>query len=134
MPKERNMSSRSHPRRAVAVAVLGSVLAVFAGAASATAPPVGPLPKGPQTTITAPRGTYVSVSVPKPSASTGNVWRVARRYDTNVVRQVSEQFVGNVLVLVFKTVRPGTTSIVLAKTHGETRKALAASYFRVSVV
>lgn len=128
------MSLRTYVRQGVSIAVLGVVVAVFSGAATATAPPVGPLPKGPHTTIQAPRGGYVAVSVPRPLASTGNVWRIARRYDANVVRQVSERFVGNVLVVVFRTIGPGTTSIILAKTHGETRTALAASYFRVSVL
>jgi tRNA A37 threonylcarbamoyladenosine biosynthesis protein TsaE len=48
------------------------------------------------------------------------VWRVARRYDSTVVRQVSEADVNRTVVLVFKVVGRGTTSLVFGLTRGDT--------------
>lgn len=50
-----------------------------------------------------------------------------------VVRQVSERFVDDMLVIVFEAVEPGTTTIVLATTAGESAVPIAASYFEVTV-
>ena len=91
----------------------------------------GTFPTGPTTRIEAPHASFVTVSVPSPTES-GRVWRVAR-YDSKVVRQVSERFVGDVLVVVFETVEPGTTTIVLAETRGESAVSVAASYFDITV-
>jgi len=93
-----------------------------------------PLPDGPESRIQAPRGSYVAVSVPRPDASGGNVWRIARPFDPNVIRQISEGFLDDALVIVFETIERGATAIVLALTLGETSEPLATRYFRVAVV
>jgi hypothetical protein len=54
------------------------------------------------------------------NASSGLVWRVARRYKTAVVRQISEADVGRSVVLVFSVVGRGETSLVFALTRGDT--------------
>jgi hypothetical protein len=52
--------------------------------------------------------------------SSGLTWRLARRYDAGVVRQVSDADVGANVVLVFKVVGRGNTSLVFALTRGDT--------------
>jgi tRNA A37 threonylcarbamoyladenosine biosynthesis protein TsaE len=48
------------------------------------------------------------------------VWRLARRYDSNVVRQVSEADVNANVVLVFKVVGRGKTALIFGLTRGDT--------------
>jgi hypothetical protein len=48
------------------------------------------------------------------------VWRIARPYDSGVLRQVSEAVVGPRVVLVFRVVGRGDTSLVFALTRGDT--------------
>src|SRR4051794_29584217 len=91
--------------RITAVAALVAALALSAGA-FATATPVGPLPKGPVTTISAARGTLVSVALPHRSG--GKVWRQANTVDQMVLTQVSEADVGASVVIVFKAAGKGT--------------------------
>jgi hypothetical protein len=100
-------------------------------AAHATAPPVGPLPTGPTRSIELPAGRTFTVTLPAPSLR-GGVWRIARSFDADVVRQVSESETGRGLRVSFRTVAPGATRIVFALTRGETRRAYAASTFRVT--
>ena len=105
--------------------------AALAAPALAAAPPVGPLPKGPTTTIRTQKGELVSFALPV--RSNGRVWRVARKFDTRVVRQASEADVGNSVVLVFKAVGKGTTSVAFGLTRGETAKAYESRRFIVTV-
>jgi hypothetical protein len=107
------------------------VTLAIAAAAGATAPPVGPLPRGPVTTISAPKGSLVSVALP--AGANGRVWRQARPLDAKVLRQVSEADVGQSVVIVFKAVGRGSTKVVYGLTRGETRKAYAAATFVVKV-
>jgi hypothetical protein len=110
-------------RVVLAVVVLAAVVPV----AAADSTPVGPLPKATVTTVTTTKGSLVSVSVPARTAASGLVWRVARRYDARIVRQVGEGDVGNAVILVFEVVGRGRTSVVLALTRGDTSaKALRA--------
>lgn len=51
--------------------------------------------------------------------SSGLHWRLARRYDSRVVRQVSEADVGTNVVLVFKVVGRDDTALVFALTRGD---------------
>jgi hypothetical protein len=108
-------------RRAAACALAAAVLAVpaVAAATSQSAPPVGPLPKGPVTWVSAERGTLVSVALPRQKASSGLVWRLARRVDPHVLRQVSEADVGTSVVVVFRALHRGKTTIAFALTRGE---------------
>jgi hypothetical protein len=50
-----------------------------------------------------------------------------------VVRQVSEADVGTNVVLVFRAVGPGTTTLAFGLTVGETRKAYESRRFTVRV-
>ena len=103
----------------VALLALAS-LALAAAVAHASGTPVGPLPAGPVSMISTKQGQLVAVALPRPPARTGLVWRIARRYDARVVRQVAESDVGSNVVVVFKVVGRGRTSIVFAKTRGDT--------------
>jgi hypothetical protein len=74
----------------------------------------------------------VAVAVPRRSA--GRVWRVARQFNGNVLREVSEANVGASVVLVFRAGTAGRTTVALALTKGESSaKALESRRFRVHV-
>ena len=111
------------------VAILAGLILASVAAAGAT--PVGPLPKGPVTTIAAAGGTLVSVALPHRSG--GKVWRQANVVNQNVLRQVSEADVGSNVVIVFKTVGAGRAKIAYGLTRGETKKAFASATFNVTV-
>jgi hypothetical protein len=112
------------------LAFLGFVIALtLIGAQSgrAVSTPIGPLPAGPVSTTTTKPGLLVAVALPHQRRGPGLVWRVARRYDSGVVRQVSEADVGTNVVLVFRVVGRGDTSLVFALTRGDaSRKAMKA--------
>jgi hypothetical protein len=71
-------------------------------------------------TITTGPHQLVAVALPPASKTSGLTWRLARRYDSRVVRQVCEAEVGANVFLVFKVVGRGTTSLVFALTRGDT--------------
>jgi hypothetical protein len=103
--------------------VAGAALALAAflpATAGADSTPVGSLPKPAVTSLSTTRGSLVSVALPSARPATGLVWRIARPLDARKVRQVGEADVGRAVVLVFRVVGVGRTSIVLAQTHGET--------------
>ena len=100
------------------------VVFVAFGAAAATgarrdSTPVGPLPVGPTTTTTTRPGLLVAVALPHAARKSGLVWRIARRYDSHIVRQISEADVRGSVVLVFKVIGRGDTSLVFALTRGD---------------
>src|ERR1041384_821735 len=99
---------------------LFAITAVGAGAAVALADstPVGPLPAGPAATINVQHGELVALALPQRGA--GRVWRVARPFDANVLRQVSEASVGASVVLVFRARSAGHTTVSIALTKGHT--------------
>jgi hypothetical protein len=107
--------------------------ALAAPAALASAGPVGALPKGPVTTISVKKGELVAVALPSAAASTGLVWRVARAYNGNVVSEVTEGDLRADVVIVYKAVGVGKTSIVYALTKGESATAKQAKTFVVTV-
>ena len=118
------------PRTALAIAA--SVAALATPAALADSTPVGPLPPGPLTTMTAAHGTLVAIAVPRRKASTGLVWRIARTVSPRVLRQV--RLAGPNVVLVFRAVGRGRATVVLALTKGDTSaKAVASNTTRVKV-
>lgn len=98
--------------------VTGLAFAIVA-VAHADSTPVGPLPAGPISTTTTPSGELVAVALPKARRGTGLVWRLARPYNSRVVRQVSEADLGRNVVLVFKVVGRGDTALVFALTRGD---------------
>ena len=122
--------SRSY-RLIAPVAAVAALAATFVTAGRADSPPVGALPSGPTSIIQTQKGQLVAFALPKRSA--GRVWRIARRFDAAVVRQVSEADVGNSVVLVFKATGNGTTTVAFGLTRGETSKAFESRRFTVRV-
>ena len=114
--------------------VLSAVGLSAASAGTADSTPIGPLPKGPVTNIATTQGSLVAVALPRQSASSGLVWRVARRVDAGVVRQISEADVGSSVVLVFRATGRGEATIRLGLTRGESSgKAVRSATYRVQV-
>jgi predicted secreted protein len=72
------------------------------------------------------------LTLPK-SSRAGYVWRVARRYDAKVVREVAEGDTKRTVWVRYRALRRGTTRIVYALTRGETAHAYAARTFVVVV-
>jgi hypothetical protein len=99
--------------------------------AEATAPPVGPLPKGPVTTIRTPTGSLLAVALPHRGG--GLVWRLARGVSAKLLVEVSEADVGKDVVVVYRAVAPGRARLTYGLTRGETRRAFASLRFDVSV-
>jgi hypothetical protein len=97
--------------------VTGLALAIIA-AAQAGSTPVGPLPVGQVSTTTTAPNQLVAVALPRAPRQSGLVWRRARRYDSHIVRQISEADVGANVLVVFKVVGRGNTSLVFALTRG----------------
>jgi hypothetical protein len=111
-----------------------AAIALSGGVATALADstPVGLLPAGPVSTIEAQHGELVALAVPKRAG--GRVWRVARRFDAKVLRQVSEANVGSSVVLVFRAGGVGRTTITLALTKDDaSAKALESRRFHLRV-
>lgn len=114
-----------------ALAVLAALVGTAVGAHASTTP-VGPLPPGPVASTTTHTGQLVAVALPHLRRSAGYAWRIARRYDSKVVRQLSEADVGTNVVLVYKVVGRGDTSLVFALTRGDASgKALKAYTHRI---
>jgi hypothetical protein len=127
-----NISTLRSRSLLLATATIAAVIALGAGVAHADSTPVGPLPPGPVSITTTKPGQLVAVALPRATASSGLVWRIARRYDPAVVRQLSEADVGRSVVLVFKVVGRGDTSLVFALTRGDTSsKAVKATTYKV---
>lgn len=106
---------------AVGFATLATGVALaIAGAGRADSTPIGPLPAGPVSTITTQPNQLVAVALPHAAKNSGLAWRIARRYDSSVVRQISEADVGANVVLIFKIISRGNTSLVFALTRGDT--------------
>jgi hypothetical protein len=105
-------------------------LCVFAGGAAASAPPVGPLPKGPVSTIHVTKGSLVSIAL---SSRAGKSWRLARIVDSRKLVEVGEANVGKSVVVVYRAVGRGTVSVKYGLTRGETRKAYASATFTVTI-
>jgi hypothetical protein len=114
---------------AVGAAAAGALALVLP--AAATAPPVGPLPRGPVTTIRTEPASLLAVVLPHRSA--GLVWRLAHIVDPKVLREVSEANVGSDVVVVYRAVGPGRASLAYGLTRGETRGADASLRFTVIV-
>jgi hypothetical protein len=103
-------------RKALAAGALAGVIVTPAFADST---PIGPLPKGPVSTVSTHRGLLVAVALPHQAASKGLVWRLARPVDSKVLRQVGEADVGANVVIVFSAVGKGRVSVVFALTRGD---------------
>jgi hypothetical protein len=113
-------------------AVLVSVVLLAAVPASASAPPVGPLPPGQVTTVSAKRGTFVAVALPAQTSSSGLVWRLARG-NPAIVRQVAERSFGPTVVIVFKAVARGKATVSYGLTKGESKKAYKSVTYKIAI-
>jgi hypothetical protein len=113
-------TARAKPTRrsliALGFAALVSAGAIEIAAARADSTPVGPLPPGPVSTITTGPNELVAVALPHAPKTSGLTWRLARRYNSSVVRQISEADVDTNVVLVFRVIGRGRTSLVFALT------------------
>jgi hypothetical protein len=120
-------------RSAIVLLSAASFAASFtAGSGQASAPPVGPLPSGPVSTIATVKGELVAVALPEHTG--GLNWRIARGFNGNVLQQVREQSdVGGSLVIVFKATGTGSTSINFGLTRGERIKAYESRRFNIRV-
>ena len=134
------MNFTANPRRSrslIISAVLGAfvLMLVSAGSGLADSTPVGPLPAGSVVTTTAKPGLLVAVALPRASRSSGLVWRIARPFNANIVRQVAEADVGRNVVLVFKLIRRGRTSLVFALTRGDVSpRAVKSAMYKIHVL
>lgn len=116
------------------VVVVAAVGAGPAPPATRDSTPIGPLPRGPVTNIDTARGSLLAVALPRQNPAAGLVWRVARRVDGRVLRQISEADVGSSVVVVFRATGKGKAAIHFALTRGESSgKALRAATYRVRV-
>lgn len=111
--------------------MLAILLAATALAGPATAPPIGTLPRGPVTELHIQHGLPFALALPHRPG--GVVWRGARNTNVKVARPVTEADVGANVVLVYRALRAGRTTIVYALTKGETAKVYEARYFTVIV-
>jgi len=118
-PLERSQLTR---RRLIAlgfaIVATGVALAIPASA-GADSTPVGPLPRGSVSTITTGPSQLVAIALPHAAKKSGLVWRLARQYNSAVVRQISEADVDTNVILVFKILSRGKTSLVFALTRGD---------------
>jgi hypothetical protein len=119
-------------KRIAVLLLLSGVAATVVATSRASAPPVGPLPRGPVTTVTAPNQEYVSVALNR--GQSGLVWRVARAWNTRVVVQTTEANLGDLTVYVFRTIKPGTATLRFALTNGERPKAYRAATYKLTVI
>jgi hypothetical protein len=73
------------------------------------------------------------VSVALPHRSGGRVWRIARAFNGKIVTELTEGALGTVVVLVFRAVGHGSTTLTFALTRGERAKAYEARSVTVTV-
>lgn len=119
-----------HRRDLIAALTIATAAAAFPLLADASAPPIGALPTPAETLVQTHTGSLVSVALPRRSDLE---WRIARNSDQKVMRQISEADVAGSVVLVFKTVGKGSTSVTLAETRGERTKVYRAVRYTVRV-
>jgi hypothetical protein len=114
------------------IAVLAALVAAFVVVVPvhAAAPPVGPLPKGPVSTISTSKGSLVSIALP---SRAGKSWRLARAVNPKVLVEVTEANVGANVVVIYRATGPGSVKVVYGLTRGETAKAFASATYNVTV-
>jgi predicted secreted protein len=114
------------------VVLLGVALtaAVLATSAGASAPPIGPLPK-PVTSIQVEHGQLFALALPKPAS--GYTWRGAKNTNLKVAKPLYEGELNGNIVLVYKALKAGKTTIAYGLTKGETEKAYQSQTFQVTV-
>jgi hypothetical protein len=118
-------------RRAVTVLLVALAAATSIPGARASAPPVGPLPRGPVTTIHVQHGLLFAIALPR--TADGFTWRGARLSDATVARPLDEAELNRNVVFTYRAGHTGTTTVVYALTSGETPKAHQARFFKIVV-
>jgi hypothetical protein len=121
------------PFRFAFIAVIAGLVVAPVSASVASAPPVGLLPPGQITAISAARGTLVAVALPGQPASSGLVWRLARTVNVKVLRQVSERNIGRDVIVVYKAVSAGDATVAYGLTRGETQKAYKSVTYKIHI-
>jgi hypothetical protein len=121
------------PFRFALIAAIAGLLVPSVSASVASAPPVGPLPPGQITTISAARGTLVAVALLGQPASSGLVWRLARTVNVKVLRQTSERNIGRDVIAVYKAVSAGDATVAYGLTKGEGRKAYKSVTYKIRI-
>jgi hypothetical protein len=111
----------------VAAVCAGLLLAL---PATASAPPVGKLPKGAVTTVRTPKGTLIALALPHLK---GLSWRLARPVNGKIVVQIGEGDVGTSVVITFRAKAAGHAKVIYAATRGESTVARAARTLDVTV-
>jgi hypothetical protein len=122
--------------RSRVIKVLAGLAVVLAAVVSgdvarASAPPVGPLPRGQVTVLRTTAGSLIAVALP--SVQKGYVWRLARRVDPAVAVEVSEGTIDQHVAVLFKARGRGKTAISFGLTRGETSKAVQAVVYSLTV-
>jgi len=105
--------------------------AALAGVTLADSTPVGALPSGPTSAIQTQKGQLIAVALPH--RANGRVWRIARNFDSRVLRQVSEADVESSVVVVFRATGTGSVTVAFGLTQGETAKAYESRRFTIKV-
>lgn len=115
------------------VILAAAAVAVLACAApsTASAPPVGKLPRSPVTTIRTVSQELIAFALPR--GQSGLVWRGKSNTDWHVAKPLTEGEIGDTTVLVYLAGRPGVTDVTFGLTNGETPKAYRAARFHVVV-
>jgi hypothetical protein len=131
------MTATANPRRSLALVTVLLALAVTLVSAStgrADSTPVGPLPAGSIATTTTKPGLLVAVALPHAPRNSGLAWRLARPFNSAIVQQLAEADVGGSVVLIFKVIRRGDTTLVFALTRGDTSpKAVKSATYKIRV-
>jgi hypothetical protein len=121
------------PFRLALIAATAVLLVAPVSPSVASAPPVGPLPPGQITRISAARGTLVAVALPGQPSSSGLVWRLARTVNVKVLRQTAEHNIGRDVIVIYKAVAAGEATVAYGLTKGETRKAFKAVTYKIRI-
>jgi len=102
--------------------------------ARADSTPVGQLPPGPVSTTRTSLNQLVAIALPHASRASGLTWRLARGYDSTVVQEVSEADVDANVVIVYRVIGRGNTSLVFALTRGDSSsRAVKSSTHKINV-
>jgi hypothetical protein len=90
------------------------------------------LPPGATASTVTHTGQLLAIALPGLRRNEGYTWRVARRVDARVIREVSEADLGGNVVVLFRVVGRGKATIVFALTRGDSSaKAVRAYRHRV---
>ena len=118
-------------KHALTVLLLTAAVTALIATAQAATPPVGTLPKGPLTTITSQAQGYVSVVLNR--GQSGLIWRIARPYNTQIIVLTAKTNLGDLTLWVFRTIKPGTTTLRYALTHNQEPKAYQAATYQLII-